>query len=152
MNGRNSLNEDNLIKDEFYQAFKESIICPICNEILLEPMMCMNCQNVFCKDCIETWKKKDNKCPFRCENPIYKMSNEKNSILFNLKFECENCGEIFNYQNILNHSNCTPKTNIPDNNIKYDKKIYKTLTIDEIKENKKQGKLINKIKSNFFII
>ena len=152
MNGRELISEDNIVKDELYEAFKDSIICPICDEIIIDPVMCMNCQKVFCRNCVQQWGKKDNKCPFRCENPKYKESNEIKSILSNLKFECENCGEIFNYKDIFNHENCTPNIKISNNNIKKNKKINKTLTFEQLKENEEKGRQIQLIKSNFIFI
>ena len=51
--------------------------------------MCMNCQNVYCKKCIDDWSKKDKRCPNRCDNPNYKRSIEKSNTLSKLKFKCE---------------------------------------------------------------
>ena len=71
------INEETIVKNEIYDAFKDDINCPICRDILIEPQMCMNCQNVYCRKCIEEWSKRNNKCPNRCDNPNYKRSLEK---------------------------------------------------------------------------
>ena len=42
----------------------EQILCPICNDIPLNPISCQNCGNIFCSNCI----KNINKCPFKCNN------------------------------------------------------------------------------------
>ena len=68
----NYINEETVVKDGVYLIFKDDVICPICSNLIINPMMCMRCQNVYCKKCIEAWNKKDNKCPNRCENPDYK--------------------------------------------------------------------------------
>ena len=95
------INEETVVKSEIYLAFKEEVSCPICSKIIINPVMCMNCQNVYCKKCIDEWSKKDNKCPNRCENPNYKKSIEKSNTLSKLKFKCEKCGEEILYDNIL---------------------------------------------------
>ena len=52
------INEDTIIKNETYNSFPELIICQICQCIMLEPVMCVGCQNYYCKKCIDDWKKK----------------------------------------------------------------------------------------------
>ena len=41
------MNEENLIKDETYISLGKSIICPICFDIIIEPMKCEKCNNIF---------------------------------------------------------------------------------------------------------
>jgi hypothetical protein len=45
-----------------------SIECPIDNMVPLEhfAVVCKKCETVYCKDCIEVWKKNSNICPMRC--------------------------------------------------------------------------------------
>ena len=42
------INEGNLIKDEAYKRLGSSIKCPICIDIIIEPMQCEKCNNLFC--------------------------------------------------------------------------------------------------------
>ena len=86
----NYINEETVVKNEIYSAFKDDVTCPICSKLLINPMMCMRCQNVYCKKCIEAWNKKDNKCPNRCENPDYHKSLEKS----NIQKHMDNCESI----------------------------------------------------------
>ena len=72
--------------------------------------MCMKCQKVYCKKCIDEWKdkEKDDKCPNKCENPNYQKSLEKNNILCKLKFKCEKCENEFLYEELIKHiANCS---------------------------------------------
>ena len=109
----NYINEETVVNNEIYQVFKDSVICPICSNILINPMMCMKCQNVYCKKCSDDWSKKNDKCPNRCDNPNYQRSLEKNNILSKLKFKCEKCGEQIFYENVQKHvDNCQPTKNI----------------------------------------
>ena len=49
------INTNTIIEDEIYTTFKDSVICPICKSILVEPQLCLKCQNNFCKKCIDKW-------------------------------------------------------------------------------------------------
>ena len=99
------INDNLVIKNIIYNEFKGSITCQICLKILINPFMCMNCQNVYCKNCIEQWEKKNNKCPNRCQNTNYQKSLEKNLILSKLKFKCVNCKNEIEYNNVEKHHN-----------------------------------------------
>jgi hypothetical protein len=131
------IREDTIVEDAIYLSFKDSVICPICSNILINPVMCMKCQNVYCRKCIDEWSKKDNKCPNRCENPNYQRSLEKNNILSKLKFKCENCGEEVFYEKVKNHMD---ECNINGN--KVTKKRLKKLKIGEIEKLRKKVKPI----------
>ena len=103
------INEETIIKNENYESFQDMIICQICQCIMLEPVMCLECQNHYCKKCIEDWKKKSDKCPNRCENTIYKNIIEKNRLITKFKFKCiKGCGAEIPFDDIKNHyaSNC----------------------------------------------
>ena len=97
------INEETVINDDIYKAFNDSVICQICKNIIIEPMMCMHCQNVYCRQCINKWRIINAKCPLRCINPNYQISHDIAKILSNLKFKCKNCNNIFNYNDMKNH-------------------------------------------------
>jgi hypothetical protein len=46
--------------------------CAIDMSISLNPVICLKCENIFCQDCVDQWKKKSNTCPMRCEPFDYK--------------------------------------------------------------------------------
>ena len=97
------INEENVINDKSYKSFQDSIICQICKNILIEPIMCIHCKQVYCKGCINKWKIINAKCPFRCINPNYQISQEMCQILSKLRFKCKNCDKIFKYNDMKNH-------------------------------------------------
>lgn len=99
------INDYTFIEDDYYKIFKDSVECPLCLGILINPVMCMNCQNVYCKKCVDSWSKKDDKCPNRCNNPNYQRSLSKNEILSKLKFQCNGCKKEIQYENVENHKN-----------------------------------------------
>ena len=97
------INDDTLIQNDYYNAFKDSVMCPLCLCILIEPVMCMKCQNVFCKKCVSSWEKKDDKCPNRCIEPNYQTSKGKIDILTNLQFKCKDCKMPIKYNEVEKH-------------------------------------------------
>ena len=128
------INDETIVKNDIYDAFKDDIICPICSKILIEPQMCINCQNSYCRKCIEEWSKKSNKCPNRCDNPNYKKSLEKAKTLSKLKFKCQKCGNQFTYDNIKKHvDECEQDKNIEEKRDNNKKKI-KRLKTEEIEK------------------
>ena len=134
----NYINEDTIVKNEIYENFKDEIICSICSKIFIEPQMCMNCQNVYCRECIEEWSKRKNQCPNRCENPNYKRSLEKTKILSKLKFTCQKCRSKFSYEEIKKHTDeCKNDKNIEEN------KMIKKNIIEMIKKEE-----IEKVRNN----
>ena len=159
----NYINENTIIKDELYNAFKESVTCPLCLSILISPVMCMKCQNVFCKRCINDWTKKDQKCPNRCTEPNYQRSIGKNEILSKLKFKCEACGNNYKYDEAQKHLNsCYPeqikedenkiennenKTENNENKVTTNEPKFEKISRDEIERLKRQGNDVTYITS-----
>lgn len=97
------INENNIINIELFNAFQFLISCQICSNIMIEPLMCMNCQNSYCKRCICQWNKINDKCPNRCNNPNYQLSKDINGLLSKLKFACKCCNNIFEYNEMKSH-------------------------------------------------
>ena len=146
----NFINENNIINSEIYNAFKFSILCPICANIIIDPMMCMNCQNSYCKKCISQWNLINEKCPNRCKNPNYQISKEMNELLSKLNFKCKFCDKTFEYNEMKKHY-YSGLDNINNNN-----KIYYQQPVIKKKMKKienKDARLFeskNKINSNLF--
>ena len=102
-------NKDNIVKNEIYESFKESIICPICKDLLLEPFICLKCLQISCKKC------KDNKkCASNCDSPKFKEVTGNQKIITKFKFVCINgCGEEILFDDLKKHyeSDCLSKKN-----------------------------------------
>ena len=97
------INDNTLIQNDYYNTFKDSVICPLCLCILIDPIMCMKCQNVYCKKCVKNWEKKEDKCPNRCIEPNYQTSKGKIDILSNLQFKCKDCKMTIKYNEVEEH-------------------------------------------------
>ena len=70
-----------------------NIQCPIDHAVPLEnAVVCKKCETIYCKDCIEEWKKTQNNCPMRC-GPIEFISVEKTILaqqIDKIKIKCKN--------------------------------------------------------------
>ena len=92
------INLTTLIQNDTYESLKELIICPICTKIILEPVMCSECENHFCKQCID----KKNKCPNGCKSS--KLNDSRRNFIKKLKFKCiRGCGTEIPYDDITDH-------------------------------------------------
>ena len=98
------VNEDTIVKNEIYEIFKDSITCPICKNLMIEQVMCLNCQNIYCKKCIEDLKTKGEGCPNHCDNSEFKDVIEKKNNITKFKFKCiKDCGEEIPFKDIERH-------------------------------------------------
>ena len=134
------INEKNIVKNEVYELFKDSIICPVCQCLMIEPLICLTCQTKFCKNCQKNLKKLGRKCPNRCNKTSISKVNEKNNFISKFKFKCiKGCGEEIPYNEIKNHykSKCLSKKNKIKSPLKI-KIIDKTKVPDLVKKSGKE--------------
>ena len=97
------VNEDTIVKSEMYDAFKDDITCSLCGKLMIYPVQCSNCQNIYCKNCIENWKQKGGKCPM-CKDSTFKDVIEKNNHIKKFKFICiKGCGAKIPFSEINKH-------------------------------------------------
>ena len=131
------VNEDTIVKSEIYDLFSESIICPLCSTLMIDQVMCLKCQNIYCKKCIEAWKTKGGGCPNNCKDAIFKDVIEKNNNITKFKFKCiKGCGEEISFNDIQKHYSieCLSKEN--KNNNKNKLKIIDAKEAANYKKNK----------------
>jgi len=104
--------DDCIVEDNLYLGIKDMIICPLCNKILKEPYMCSECQNVYCKKCLEDYSNLK-KCPKDEKNTKFIHSIAKNDLLSKLKYKCKNCLKEVVQTDIKAHleSNCESNNN-----------------------------------------
>ena len=138
-----------IIQDANFLAFNSLMKCHICNKILKNPMMCVNCQGIFCKKCIEKWQEKNEKCPNNCNQPNYAQNKDKIALLSMIKYKCKNCKEIVNYYDVDYHLGLKCG-NAKENrlvDIIYKKRKLNRLTDDEVKQIKESKIPINYLTS-----
>ena len=143
------IDPDLVINKNIFKSIESYSVCSICNGIIIKPIQCLECENVFCQSCIDEWKKKtgENSCPFRCHNPTFKNSRTIKNILENLKFKCKNgCKTEISYIDLEEHyqEKC-PNTKIDfrEKYYKYKKKYEELLKKYNDLENKIHNKKIN---------
>ena len=133
------INNKTVIQDELYNLFKDAVTCQICQNILINPLMCLQCQNTFCKSCID---KNNETCPNNCNEPNFKKCSSKKDILSKLKFKCQKCQNEIYYDEVMKHqdNNCTPNNNLLSiNNTKVKQSKLKKLSLEEVDKLKKKG-------------
>lgn len=127
------VNEDTIIKTDAYEIIKDNLLCPICKHLMVEPVICLNCQNTLCKKCSENLKAKGQNCPYNCENSILKDVIGKNNLITKFKYRCiKGCGEELSFNDIEKHYNskcCLKKikTLTPQQAAEYKKKYKKEI-------------------------
>ena len=92
----------------------DSFKCPICHELVWDPITCTTCGHTSCRKCIENyyWTKKiqDRQCIFRCGGTTYRnMTNKEKEFIDFIKLKCRHngCNQFINYSDYNSHfQNC----------------------------------------------
>ena len=119
--------DDCIVEDPLYIAVKDLLDCPLCKKILKEPYICNECQNAYCKKCLEKYSNLK-KCPFDNKKTKFNFFIDRNELLSKLKYKCKNCSEIVAQNDIEKHL----KENCDHNEIRREK------TLAEIINSKKE--------------
>nr|XP_022291998.1 uncharacterized protein LOC111103214 isoform X2 [Crassostrea virginica] len=83
-------------KDEGY--VDDNLICHLCSCVLKEPLQCPQCEDVFCKACIQEWLRGHSTCPVdSCRKPINPDQLRQaprflTNLLSGLQITCDNAG------------------------------------------------------------
>jgi len=144
------INKDTLVENEVTKMLKSSLMCPLCNNIYINPLMCMSCQKTYCKKCIDN-NGNNAKCPNNCDNPNYQKSIGTNDILSKLKFTCVGCEKEIGYDEAQKHhdSCCPGKTSEKMNSNKTPNGgKLRRLKSEEVNKLKKEGNDITYITGN----
>ncbi len=101
--------DSNFVTPEF-NTFIEVIECKICTGIVVNPICCKVCDNLFCKNCIKDWlERRKNECPFRCKFEEFQIRPTTKNMIHKIKLFCCNkekgCSEIIDYENYIKHLN-----------------------------------------------
>ena len=96
--------------DNLKDTIAEQFLCPICTCVAKEPHECVICGGLFCKICIQNWKKVGKQeCPRgRCKilnKEIKPITVALSRIYNNLELKCkfDNCGKMFKISDIDKH-------------------------------------------------
>ena len=125
-------NADNVVKGD---KDKENLICPICLNILKNPISCNSTKksHSFCEECINKSLEISDKCPL-CRQEFNSCINQNvEKLLQKLKFKCiyaeEGCPRVLDYSTYFKHiEKCTFRTSLYECQIEkyfYSKKTYK---------------------------
>jgi len=83
--------------------------CPICLNLLLNPVSCLKCQSNFCEPCIDSWIKTKGSaiCVNRCSFTKGTTAPIIKDLLSDLEISCllkkKGCQEVLNYDALIKH-------------------------------------------------
>jgi len=66
--------EELVVNKSFFKEVENDLTCSICNGLLVDPILCVECENPFCSTCIGEWIKKNNSCVMKCQKPFKSKS------------------------------------------------------------------------------
>ena len=93
---------------------KEDFNCPICFDILQDPVMISACQHYFCRVCITKWLKNEISCP-KCRITTYSVDPPPRilkNLLDELNIKCKKCNSKMKLEAYDNHEKqCKGKRN-----------------------------------------
>ena len=98
--------KEDVVNQEVLKSIESTAICNICLGIVLDPIMCENCQMIFCKKCYEDWTsaKGNKECPLRCGGNKTTPAKIISRLLGQLKFKCKNgCATPVTYDSMDIH-------------------------------------------------
>lgn len=159
------INNKTIIENEIFLAFKDNVICSLCKNILIFPIICMKCHKVYCKKCIDDWNKNNQEYPNGCKEYDYQECLGKNEILSKLKFKCLGCGEKIFYNEVIRHyeSGCPEKISLQNSekeshDIQIDNSSHESETENSSQESKienlvsNQNKILKESNNNFYFL
>ena len=115
------LTRTNLVVDN--TKLSPTLQCPICLDLVMDPVECENCRKLFCKECINSWLKNSSECPnkhlFEKQSTLDDWIKPALDRIF-IKCPFQNCNNSYAYTTWKNHVNrCASKS-----------KGYKTLSTE----------------------
>ena len=124
----------------FVGEFFESFLCPICLDVVQDPVMTATCEHLFCKSCFESIVKGSiAQCP-TCREPASRhgskpLNHVLRSIYWSLKMRCKDptCDEKLTPSNFQLHDQTCPKVNFNCESCGYN--VKKAIGEDEVGHN-----------------
>ncbi len=99
------INFDQIVASD--KKFAEHLRCPICIELIFNPITCNNCFCIVGFFCLNNWQKYSKTCPYGCQNFLKKNKNDPTLIkllnIINIKCENEACPEAPTHEKYYQH-------------------------------------------------
>ena len=94
--------------DRAIDEINSELICPICEEIVDDPIECSNCEKAFCSQCIQDWSSVKKECPNRCPKLDLRSSHRFfrtmwESVIIKCSRYREGCSAVMQMQYIKKH-------------------------------------------------
>ena len=101
----NDLTRTNLVVQQ--DKLSPTLQCPICLDLVMEPVECLNCTKLFCKECITNWLNHSRQCPNKHSFiKKAKLDDWVNDILKKIFIKCpyNGCNSSYAYTTWINHT------------------------------------------------
>ena len=87
------LNLDLVINKAFFEPMVKELTCLICKGLLVDPILCSECESPFCTSCITIWKLRNNNCINKCKGPfqIKQITKMMKDIMNKVLLNCNIC-------------------------------------------------------------
>ena len=105
------LEKSDALKDESDENIR-LLLCSICKNVLVRPLVCSSCQTASCEMCLTEWGLKHPRCPSGCADFKYIQPTKfLGKFLKKLKIKCENhmhgCHKVLKYDEVeAHHHSC----------------------------------------------
>ncbi|CAD8123432.1 unnamed protein product [Paramecium sonneborni] len=88
-------------------SINQNLFCLICQELVVDPKECSQCQNLFCSECITSWLQRGKTCPYNCSNQMQLKNPHRivREAISQIQIRCQNqgCDEKMLLQNLDSH-------------------------------------------------
>lgn len=81
-------------------------LCTLCDNLIVRGQACSECEEIFCKTCIEKWLKENDTCPYpKCKKPYSatKIPKKIERSLEEKMIKCQTCPETHPYNEAEEH-------------------------------------------------
>ena len=102
---------------DVYKVIIDHLICPLCLNVLFDPIECNLCQTVMCRNCYFILKSAGKNCiNEECKGTYTKANRLIRNFLSDLTIKCYICNkDNINYDNYINHIKICNKLNVNNN-------------------------------------
>ena len=144
--------------ERFIDSVDEELICPICESVLENPLQIIECEHVFCSDCITKWIQTGNQtCP--CDRKTIQKDDLRSprfviKFLEKLQIKCDftsqGCDSIVKLEHLSQHCkqckfNPNNKTKCPQCGMSMGKEEFKNHNCDDYDEELKLALEMSKV-------
>lgn len=96
-------------QNRFESPVNSEFVCPICHDVLEDPLVISHCEHVFCSACIKDWLSRSKCCPIdrqtSTDESLHLPMRQFRNLLNTLSIRCEHphCGQSVCLAQLADH-------------------------------------------------